>query len=648
MKKILALSLILILSQVFFAQNTRPENTRMFEPNLGTIYPGFIKHANEDVSQTYYFATLGQNSRQIINKFNTDGTTKWKAYADNGFLNDLTLTSHHISVDNNDNVVYIYDPSAGSTVSNFVASDGVITNLPLDRPTILKLNKEGKVVFTKSINFLTYPNLKNSIYTDSENNIYLVGVNYTSEQSIYIWKISGATGNEIFLKNFNGISVDSAFLLFDSSDNFFLFMDSVPDSNGIYLFDSISIPSHNGSDALMVKFDKNGNVLSGKNFYGTASPGFNYSTLIEGVFDGENLVVIGFLSANRTGDFLGLDNTVIPRKYPNTSYQGLMAKINLDGSVIWQKPIYSTVDLRTGMWTNIDVDTEKNIYGYFPFKNKISYNNVEIQFNATDGNKIVSKFNTNGDNLYFASVLPGKANSSVESTSIDVIGENLYSINGVTYENKFLEYPLLNQNYAKSYIATFGTLSKKYLTPENNYLELTAASIPNNPAPSANEYSFSLVNNVNWTATSDQSWLNLSSISLTSKSPQQTINGNGDAKITLFADQNTTGISRSSNVIISGENVASKTIIVSQGATLGTSNNALSIITLYPNPTSNFLNIKSSQKISKVGIYDMSGKLVKSANLIDENINVESLLKGNYLIKLYTENGVVTSKFIKN
>ena len=645
MKKILSFSFILILSQVFFAQNSRPENTRMFEPTVGNSYPGFVKHSNEDSSETF-FQSFGAPGRQYLKKFKSDGTLKWQAQIDNSTFSDLSLTRHNISIDNNDALIFNVVPPIGAAICNFIDSEGVVENLATDRTSILKVDKNGKLVFKKYLNLITNENLRTSVYTDSANNIYVIGNNDSPVDSFYIIKYDGLTGEQLFLKNYENVGVYNAFLIFDSADNFHVFLDCFTTEASLN-FDSVTIPRGSDTTNVIVKFDKNGNALLGKNFNNNGQSS-SFTFLSDGSFDGTNLIVAGCLVGSRTGSFTGLDNLDIPRKYPNTSYQGLMAKIDLQGNVIWQKPIFSSVDLNQGMLTNLSVDSEKNFYGYFQFKDKINYDNTQFQFDAVDGNSVVSKFNSNGENLYFNSVTSGKVLNSFTTKTMDLISEDVYNINGTTMENKFLEYPLINQNYSKSYIATFGNLSKKYLTPENNYLELTTANIPNNPAPTVNEFSFTLVNNVNWTATSDQSWLNLSSISLTSKSPQQTIIGNGDAKITLTADQNTTGVSRSSNVIISGEGVPSKTVIVSQTATLGINNNALSIITMYPNPTSDFLNIKSDQKISKIEIYDMSGKLVQTSKMNNEKVSVSKLPKGNYLIKLQTENGVVNSKFIKN
>ena len=111
----------------------------------------------------------------------------------------------------------------------------------------------------------------------------------------------------------------------------------------------------------------------------------------------------------------------------------------------------------------------------------------------------------------------------------------------------------------------------------------------------------------------------------------------------------TSGATRTANVLISGDQgVLSKTIIVTQTSVLGTNEAKTFVTTIYPNPTSEILNIKSEQKISRIEVYDISGKLLKSVDGKAKNVSVSSLNKGMYLIKLYTENGVVNSKFIKN
>ena len=81
--------------------------------------------------------------------------------------------------------------------------------------------------------------------------------------------------------------------------------------------------------------------------------------------------------------------------------------------------------------------------------------------------------------------------------------------------------------------------------------------------------------------------------------------------------------------------------------TLATTEVSKSKLSVYPNPASDVLNIKSSGKVDAVQIYDITGKVVKDAKLKDGSINVSELQKGSYILKT-TVNGEVTSqKFIK-
>ncbi|MGC4130393.1 MAG: T9SS type A sorting domain-containing protein [Bergeyella sp.] len=69
-------------------------------------------------------------------------------------------------------------------------------------------------------------------------------------------------------------------------------------------------------------------------------------------------------------------------------------------------------------------------------------------------------------------------------------------------------------------------------------------------------------------------------------------------------------------------------------------------IQIYPNPATDFINIKSAEKIKSAEIFDMSGKTVaKFSNT--QNLEVRALEKGVYVIKISTEKGINQQKFIK-
>lgn len=69
-------------------------------------------------------------------------------------------------------------------------------------------------------------------------------------------------------------------------------------------------------------------------------------------------------------------------------------------------------------------------------------------------------------------------------------------------------------------------------------------------------------------------------------------------------------------------------------------------ISLYPNPTSDILNIKSDSKINAVSVVDMTGRKV-NVKLEGNQVDVRELPVGNYLINVETKDGISTEKFIK-
>ena len=84
-------------------------------------------------------------------------------------------------------------------------------------------------------------------------------------------------------------------------------------------------------------------------------------------------------------------------------------------------------------------------------------------------------------------------------------------------------------------------------------------------------------------------------------------------------------------------------------ATAGVKDNDMSNISMYPNPTSNRLNISAQSIIKSAVIYNILGKQVMrlDINKNSESIDVSSLASGMYLIKYSLGNAIGTAKFIK-
>jgi len=90
--------------------------------------------------------------------------------------------------------------------------------------------------------------------------------------------------------------------------------------------------------------------------------------------------------------------------------------------------------------------------------------------------------------------------------------------------------------------------------------------------------------------------------------------------------------------------------IVLTVSNLSTSENQLSknTVAVYPNPTSDYLNVRSKQKNAGIKIYDVSGKMVLSLDKAEQKIDVSQLMKGTYFLTLKNADGTSsTNKFIK-
>lgn len=71
-------------------------------------------------------------------------------------------------------------------------------------------------------------------------------------------------------------------------------------------------------------------------------------------------------------------------------------------------------------------------------------------------------------------------------------------------------------------------------------------------------------------------------------------------------------------------------------------------ISISPIPANSFIKIKSNNKINKIEVFNISGKQLISKKVNNRNItlNIESLNKGFYFIKIYKSTGNITKKII--
>ena len=98
---------------------------------------------------------------------------------------------------------------------------------------------------------------------------------------------------------------------------------------------------------------------------------------------------------------------------------------------------------------------------------------------------------------------------------------------------------------------------------------------------------------------------------------------------------------------LDGGSIEVNRIQIVDPATLSVEENTLSAFSLYPNPVKNTLNIESQDAISNVTVYNLLGKEVISSNTVKNTLDVSTLSNGVYVIKLTSDIGVATKKFVK-
>lgn len=174
------------------------------------------------------------------------------------------------------------------------------------------------------------------------------------------------------------------------------------------------------------------------------------------------------------------------------------------------------------------------------------------------------------------------------------------------------------------FIEVIQTADEPYLSVSTN--ELTIAS------PANSVQTFDIASNILWNVTTDQPWL-----------VPNTLLGADSATIILTAEANTTGTDRTATVIVSGNNVESQLLIVTQEAIISgiDKTDAADKIIAYPNPTAGQLTIsldESMQKDYKIEVLNELGDIVliikQPKNVRTMQLDLSGFSSGQYLVRV--------------
>lgn len=71
------------------------------------------------------------------------------------------------------------------------------------------------------------------------------------------------------------------------------------------------------------------------------------------------------------------------------------------------------------------------------------------------------------------------------------------------------------------------------------------------------------------------------------------------------------------------------------------------VVEIHPNPTTAILNIKSDKNVQHIEIFDLSGRRVKSSPIKNNQIDINDLQNGTYLLKIYIEDKIYHGQVVK-
>jgi len=179
---------------------------------------------------------------------------------------------------------------------------------------------------------------------------------------------------------------------------------------------------------------------------------------------------------------------------------------------------------------------------------------------------------------------------------------------------------------------------------ESAYLEISppVRSVSSKP----DSTTFTIISNIDWSGSENSEWLS------TSRS--------NDTLLTVYFDENTSVDDRSAILTFSGAGVFSQTASIDQkgafpAAIINRAENQQ--LTIYPNPTSDKIFLKSSSAINSevlISLFDGSGKLLYSRSidkiLSDESIEIDisSFNPGVYILQLNHSNSFIVKKVLKH
>lgn len=353
-------------------------------------------------------------------------------------------------------------------------------------------------------------------------------------------------------------------------------------------------------DCFIAKYDNNASLIWAKRAGGES---YEYSGLVS--VDGTNNVYF-------TGEFASENVTVDNTEYLMVEGEGniIFAKLSSNGEILWIKSfaasnteMYDEVSWPTGIKT--DIDGNSYIKGNFSY---VAYfDDILLENPLSYYNKFIAKIDSDGNALWAKQITQPKRNHQWDYNQFDIDNEGsvyfgVQAEDTLFFGDDFQYNPSSANDLFVAKYSTDGNLDwvKTMQGNESSYSRIISVAVYNttNVLVSGYFYNYLLIDNEELTSTIRHGF------------------------ISMFGDD-ITGVNKIYNSVG---------------------------VEIYPNPTKDKIAISTELtfKNSRINIYSVSGKLVKTAIInIQSEIDVSNLQNGAYFTKIYTEKGVLVSRFIK-
>lgn len=497
-----------------------------------------------------------------------------------------------------------FDP--GSGISNLTTSGGFDI-------FISKLNASGNFVWAKRIGSGPNDDYAFGISTDASGNVYITGYfwanvdfdpgvgTYTlmsnGQRDAFVCKLD-ANGNFVWAQSFGGTADDIGYnTAVDASGNVYTsgyFGGTVDFDPGV---GSFSVTTNGGNDIFINKLDASGNFVWAKTMGSTTGDVATCLTLDASA----NVYTSGYYTG--TTDFdPGAGTFTLSTGGVNDVF---VSKLDASGNFVWAKRLGGTT---ADVANDIAVDGSGNVYttGYFSGTGDFDPGaSIYTMASAGGDDVFVSKLDPSGD-FVWAKHLGGTGYDWGNGINVDAIG-NVYTCGYFDTSGDF------DPNAGTSILNSVGGydvfISK--LNASGNFV--WAKSFGSLSSDIGNDIASDVSGNIHTTGSFAD-------------------NTDFDPNAGVFT------------INYSGFNDA----FVHKMGTLGvgiSEGHAEDQAIVFPNPVNSTVNIKTTERIGAIYVYDLLGFIVMEEK--SNSFSVEQLPAGIYVLQIQTEKGIGTTRFVK-